>query len=238
MTNLRRRGRRCWGASLAAETKEIVMPKQKDLKRIVRSRMQKTGESYTAARLQLIRKKEPDLAERAGMSDASVKKQTGRSWAEWVKVLDGVQAAEKPHREITQYVSSLGTPDWWTQMVTVGYERIRGLRDKGQRRGGGYEATKSRTFAVPIKKLYAAFANARTRKRWLPATIKVKSASPNKRMRIALDDGTTVEFGFLPKGERKSAVALAHSKLPDKAAAEKMKSWWAERLDALGEILQ
>jgi hypothetical protein len=137
MTNLRRRGRRCWGASLAAETKEIVMPKQKDLKRIVRSRMQKTGESYTAARLQLIRKKEPNLAERAGMSDASVKKQTGRTWAEWVKVLDGVQAAEKPHREITQYVSSLGTPDWWTQMVTVGYERIRGLRDKGQRRGGG-----------------------------------------------------------------------------------------------------
>ena len=26
------------------------MPKQKDLKRVVRSRMQKTGESYTAAR--------------------------------------------------------------------------------------------------------------------------------------------------------------------------------------------
>src|SRR5438477_7709598 len=88
MTNLRRRGRRCWGASLAAETKEIVMPKQKDFKRIIRSRMEKTGESYTAARLQLVRKKEADFAERAGMTDASVKKQTGRTWAQWVKVLD------------------------------------------------------------------------------------------------------------------------------------------------------
>ncbi|MDQ6803303.1 MAG: hypothetical protein M3041_21080 [Acidobacteriota bacterium] len=214
------------------------MPKQKDLKRIVRSRMEKTGESYTAARLQLVKKKEAGLAERAGMSDASVKKQTGRTWATWVKVLDEVQAAEKPHREIAQYVSSLGTPDWWTQMVTVGYERIRGLRDKGQQRGGGYEATKSRTFPVPIKKLYAAFADARTRLRWLPVKVNVKSARPNKRMRLAWDDGTTVEIGFFSKADQKSSVALTHQKLPDKAAAEKMKSWWAERLDALGEIIQ
>jgi uncharacterized protein YndB with AHSA1/START domain len=166
-----------------------------------------------------------------------VKQQTGRTWAEWVRVLDDTRAAERPHREIAQYVSSLGTPDWWSQMVTVGYERIRGLRDKGQRRGGGYAANKSRTFAVPIKKLYAAFANARTRARWLPVKIIVKSANPNKRMRVAWDDGTTVEFGFISKAEKKSSVALAHSKLPDKAAAQKMKSWWGERLDALGDVI-
>jgi len=237
MTNLRRRGRRCWGASLAAETKEIVMPKQKDLKRIVRSRMQKTGESYTAARLQVVKKKEPDFAKLAGMSDASVKKQTGRTWAEWIKVLDAARAVEKPHREIARYVSSLGTPDWWSQMVTVGYERIRGLREKGQRRGGGYEAHKSRTFAVPIKKLYAAFANARTRARWLSMKVSLKSATPTKRMRFAWDDGSSVEVGFISKADKKSSVALTHQKLPNKATAEKMKSWWGERLDALGDVI-
>jgi hypothetical protein len=237
MTNLRRRGRRCWGASLAAETKEIVMPKQKDLKRIIRSRMQKTGESYTAARLQIVKKKAPDYAELAGMSDASVKKQTSRTWAEWVKVLDDARASEKPHREIARYVSSLGTPDWWSQMVTVGYERIRGLREKGQRRGGGYEVSRSRTFNVPIKKLYAAFANARTRARWLPEKVRLKSATPTKRMRFAWEDGTKVEIGFIQKAERKSSVALTHSKLPDKATAEKLRSWWGERLDALGTVL-
>jgi hypothetical protein len=37
---------RRWGASPAAWTKgEFVMPKQKDLKRLTRARMQKTGES-------------------------------------------------------------------------------------------------------------------------------------------------------------------------------------------------
>jgi hypothetical protein len=114
------------------------VPVQKDFKRLVRARMKKTGEAYTAARLQLVSKSDPspDYAERAGMSDGSVRKRTGRAWAEWVRVLDAAGAAQKPHREIAAYVSSLGTPGWWSQMVTVGYERIRGLREKGQRRSG------------------------------------------------------------------------------------------------------
>ena len=212
------------------------MPKQKDFKRIVRSRMQKTGESYTAARLQVLKKKEPDYAALAGMKDAVVKKRTGRDWREWVAVLDAARASEKPHRAIAQYVSSLGTPDWWSQMLTVGYERIRGLRDKGQRRSGEYEASKSRTFAVRVEKLYAAFINARTRKRWLPAKIEVRSANPHKRMRVAWEDGTIVEIMFMRKADRKSSVAVTHQKLPDKSAAERMKAWWNERLDVLGEL--
>src|SRR6266571_6194067 len=36
------------------ETKEIVVPTQKDLKRLVRSRIKKTGDAYTAARLQIL----------------------------------------------------------------------------------------------------------------------------------------------------------------------------------------
>src|SRR5213594_4511279 len=213
------------------------MPKQKDLKRIVRSRMQKTGESYTAARLQLLKKKEPDYAELAGMSETAISRATGRTWAEWVKTLDAVIAAEKPHRDIARYVASLGTPDWWSQTVTVGYERIRGLREKGQRRGGGYEASKSRTFAVPVTKLYNAFANARQRARWLPVKVDVRAANPNKRMRVKWNDQTTVEIMFTSKADRKSSVALTHQKLPDKTAAEEMKRWWSERFDVLGEVL-
>ena len=214
------------------------MPKQKDLKRIVRTRMQKTGESYTAARLHIVKKTEspPALAKTAGMSDASVKKATGKTWAAWVKLLDAANAAEKPHREIVRHVSSTGTPDWWSQMVTVGYERIRGLRDRGQRRGGGYEATKSRTFAVPVSKLFDAFAKPRTRAKWLPGKIKVRTANPPKTMRLQMHDGTLVAIGFLPKGDSKSAVAVQHSKLADKASAEKVKEWWAARFDALATM--
>src|SRR5438874_9105731 len=207
------------------------MPKQKDLKRIVRSRMQKTGESYTAARLHLVKKQDVDFAQIAGMSDAAVKKATSHSWAEWVKLLDDAGAMSKPHREIVHQVSTVGMPSWWSQMVTVGYERIRGLREKGQRRGGGYEAHKSKTFAVPVKKLFAAFAKQ-------AKNYEVRSTTPNKRMTLAWEDDTAVEILFQPKGEKKSVAVVTHQKLPDKATAQKMKSWWGERLDALSAQLQ
>jgi hypothetical protein len=215
------------------------MPKQKDLKRLVRTRMQKTGESYTAARLQILKKTDTptNYAALAGMSDEAVRAKTGRSWAEWVRVLDTERAVDKRHGEIAKFVSSLGTPNWWSQMVTVGYERIRGLRQPGQRVDGWYEASKSRTFAVPVQALFDAFADARIRRQWLPATITVRTAIAPKSMRVSWENGTTVAFWFLSKGRGKSAVALAHQKLRDKPTAEAMKKMWGGYLDRLGEVL-
>jgi hypothetical protein len=216
------------------------MPKQKDLKRLVRSRMKKTGEAYTAARAQLVKKNEPipsNPAEVAGMSDASVSKRTGRTWAQWVDVLDRAGAAAKPHREIAQYVSSLGTPDWWSQTVTVGYERIRGLRDRGQRRGGGYAASKSRTFSVSVGTLFGAFANERQRRRWLPVRVAIRTATPRKRMRVTWDDDSIVVFEFMTKGSAKSAVAVGYENLPDKSAVEAIKKAWSGYFDRLGQFL-
>lgn len=169
------------------------------------------------------------------MSDVSVNKATNRAWAEWVKLLDAAKAAEKPHREIAVIVS-MGTPDWWSQMVTVGYERIRGLRERGQRRGGGDDANKSRTFAVSVSNLFQAFAKPRARSKWLPG-VKVRSSRANKSMRLDMADGTDVAIGFLSKGDKKSAVAIQHSKLLDKATALKTKEWWGELFDALAAML-
>ncbi len=214
------------------------MPKQKDLKRLIRTRMKKTGEAYTAARLHLVKKDSfPDYGALAGLSDASVTKATGRSWARWLTVLDRAGSAEKAHPEIARYVKSLGTAPWWTQMVTVGYERIRGLREKGQRRGGAHQASKSRTFSVPVATLFEAFVNARQRKKWLPVKIAVRSTTPPKRMRVTWEDDTIVVFEFMSKGATKSAVAAGHLKLPDKSAAEAMKKAWSGYFDRLADFL-
>lgn len=215
------------------------MPRQKDLKRLVRARMRKTGEAYTVARLRLLKKTEPapDHAAAAGMSDASVEKATGRTWAQWVRTLDAAGAAQKPHREIARHLSSLGVPSWWSQMVTVGYERIRGLRDCGQRRGGGYTATKSRTFGVPVATLFEAFADAGIRRRWLPGRIVVRSATANKRMRMAREDGTVALVGFTSKAGARSAVAIEHQGLPDRSASEATKKAWSEAFVRLAELL-
>lgn len=219
------------------------MPTHKDFKRLIRGRMQKTGESYTAARAQLLQKRH-DLrlvayAKLAGMSDASVKAKTGCTWERWVRALDRVHAHGWPHRKIVSYVhATYKTPDWWAQMVTVGYERIRGLRAIGQRRDGSFRASRSKTFPVPVSRLFRAFNDARTRRHWLPGVaLTIRTAIADKSARVTWKDGTSVEAYFLPKGEAKSQLAVQHVKLPSKEAAAQMRQYWGERLDALVGVL-
>lgn len=217
------------------------MTKHKDLKRLVRARMTRTGEAYTAARAQVLRKPPvPDYATLAGIADDKVATRTGRTWAEWVKILDGHDAASLRHRDIARLLSdTYGTPDWWTQTVAVGYERIRGLRAIGQRRDGTYEASKSRTFAVPVGALYGAWQNAARRRRWLgDSGVTVRTASRNKYLRLAFRDGTVAVIGFTPKGRSKASVSVQHTKLPDRTAVEGLKRYWSEKLDRLGEVLR
>jgi hypothetical protein len=132
------------------------MPRQKDLKKLVRTRMRKTGEAYTAARAQILKpgpagktaagaSPNPvpvtDYATLAGMSDAAVKAKTGCTWERWVKSLDHHGAATLPHIEIARLIhDTWKVGGWWSQMVAVGYERIKGLRERGQRRTGHYDA--------------------------------------------------------------------------------------------------
>jgi uncharacterized protein YndB with AHSA1/START domain len=221
------------------------MPTHKGFKRLVRTRMRKTGEAYTAARAQLLRRqsptkpKSPDFAKLAGMSDESVRARTGRAWKEWVEVLDRAGAMEWPHSRIARHArEECQVPDWWCQAVAVGYERIKGLRAIGQRRDGTFEASKSRTLAVPLSRLYRAWSDPRQRAKWLPVTaLKVRSAKREKYIRFTWTDETPVVVGFTKKSPAKCQVAVQHSKLASKEAAAAMKTYWAERLTALGEVL-
>lgn len=238
------------------------MPKQKDLKRLARTRMEKTGESYTTSRSQLLAKRSraaeapaptepsaqppaqspvnsPDYAALAGIGDEAVEAKTGCGWEKWVRTLDRQGAASWPHREIARHVhEQYEIPAWWAQMVTVGYERIKGLREMGQRRSGGYETSKSKTVPVPLAELYRAFADGRTRKRWLgDVGLTVRKATPERSMRITWEDDTSVEVGFYAKGEAKSQVAVQHSKLESQDDIEARKAFWGERLEALATLL-
>jgi uncharacterized protein YndB with AHSA1/START domain len=227
------------------------MPANKDFKRLVRGRMQKTGEAYTTARAHLLQRKPhaastpsrapapSDYARIAGRTDAILKERTGCSWERWVKALDRAKAYTWSHREIAKHVHDrYKIPGWWAQTVTVGYERIKGLRAVGQRRDGFYEANKSKTFAVPVARLYRAFHDKRTRGRWLPGVdLTVRTATRGKSMRITWPDQTSLVVGFLRTGNGKSQVAVQHGKLPDRDSAARMKQYWADRLSVLEDVL-
>lgn len=219
------------------------MPSSKDLKKLVRARMSKTGESYTAARARLLEKKlpplPPDLAALAGIKDAAIKARTGRSWRDWVRALDAIGAAAMPHREIARRVhGDFGVGDWWSQTVTVGYERIRGLRQIGQRRDGRFEANKSKVIKADLATVYRAVADGRARARWLPAAeYRVRSMVEGKSVRLAWGDGTAADLWFGAPAPGKCQVAVQHRKLPDRASADRLKGYWAEALGALAAVV-
>jgi hypothetical protein len=225
------------------------MTREKDFKRLVRARMAKTGESYTAARSQILSKstaqparvapRPPDYEALSGIANRRLEERTGCTWDRWVPMLDGLGAAEMPHREIAALVHrKFKVSEWWAQTVTVGYERIKGRRAIGQRIDGRFEAGKSRTFPVSVTTLFDAWRMPRRRKQWLEdAPAVIRTAVAPKSMRLDWGNGTVVTAWFTAKGPGKSAVAVSHTKLDDRAEADRLRKYWSERLDALGRTL-
>jgi hypothetical protein len=218
------------------------MTRQHSFKRLVRARMEKTGESYTAARAQLLAAQEPAATSEPALSisDEAIRRRTGRGWEEWFDLLDEWGVAARPHREIARRLADdEGVDSWDAQAVTVSYERARGLRAVGER-ADGFAITASKSVAVPVERLYEAFVDESLRRRWLPeGELRRRTASKPRSARFDWGDGATrVNVGFTAKGEAKSAVALEHARLGDAEQAERMKAFWRERVAALKEELE
>jgi hypothetical protein len=237
------------------------MPTNKDFKRLVRARMLKTGEAYTTARSQILRRAQagapaetrpspaeasppsietrPSFEARAGIRDAAIEKRTGCTWEKWVFVLDKAGAADWSHRAIAEHVHrTYKVSDWWAQTVTVGYERIKGRREIGQRVSGAFEATRSKTIAAAASKISRAFTDSRQRRKWLPEpAVTIRKAVQGKSVRMSWPDDTSVEVWLTTKGP-KTAVQIAHRKLAGREDVERRKVFWGARLAALQQLLE
>ncbi len=174
-------------------------------------------------------------------SDEAVRGTTGRDYEEWFAVLDGWGAADRKHGEIAAFLTDeQDVGNWWAQTITVEYERARGLRPPGGSRDGTFTVSASKTVAVPVDRLFDAFADERLRERWLPGgVLRERTSRPGRSARFDFGDGATrVNVGFTAKGDTRAQVALAHERLPDAETAERMKAYWRERLAALETLLE
>ena len=221
------------------------MTRQRSFKRLVRTRIEKTGESYTAARavlLTAVEDPQPAAPRMLATSDETIRRRTGRGWEEWFDLLDEWGAAERSHREIARWVAEqqgVVPLAWNAQAVAGSYERARGLREVGEH-ADGYRITASKTVAVPVDRLYEAFADVSRRERWLSdGQLRERTALKPKSVRFDWADGETrVNVFFTAKGERKSTATVHHVRLADAAEAERMKAYWRDRVAAMKEALE
>ena len=176
----------------------------------------------------------------AGVGSDAVARATGKAWDQWLGILDKAGAAAMPHKAIAKLLSEkYAVPPWWSQMITVGYEQARGLREAYQK-SDGYSASVSRTMSAGVERLYGAWADPALRSLWLGAAPVVLTRSTDgKSMRLAWKTGgSRVEVNFTPQGALRSKVAVQHGKLEDREDVAEKKGFWAGALGRLKQLLE
>ena len=242
------------------------MPTQKIFKQRVRTRMAKTGESYTAARRQLLRRAGDGAAAVAEasaetaassqmvppnapvavpadfvptVSAESLVRASGKAHGEWFAILDAWGATEHTHTEIARWLRDVqGVPGWWDQNITVDYERARGMRSRHEMRDG-FSVSATKTIAVDAARALAAFTDEAVRALWFPdAQLRRRPTRAALAARFDWDEpASRVIVGITPKGD-KVQVAVSHEQLPDAAVAAEMKALWRDRLVTLKGVLE
>ncbi len=235
------------------------MTRDKAYKLAIRARMAKTGEPDTTARhyhfdqplappstmatspdtSTLVPDALPTRVAEAGMSDEAIRRGTGRTWDEWFVILDRWQGTERTHPEIARHLAEEhGLGGWWAQSVTVGYERARGIRAIHQLTDG-FSVNASKTFPVPVERLFAAFVEEAARDEWIePGTLRLRTAQANRSARFDVPmNGTRLQVNFAAKGDAKSSAALQHVKLQAQEEIETWRAFWKERLGWLAAVL-
>ncbi len=222
------------------------MTEQRSFKLLVRARMAKTGERYTAARAALLNADDrsdtgngkPTLI----VPDASIRERTGRGWEEWFDLLDAWGAPERSHRDIAKWVASqlqIEPLGWNAQAITGSYERARLGRAVGQM-PDGFRVTVSKTVAAPVERLFDAFVDPSIRRRWLPdPDLHERTATRPKSARFDWNGGPSrLHVTFTAKGPDKSTANLSHERLADAAERDRMKTYWKTATNALQKELE
>ena len=225
------------------------MTESRSFKRRVRERMSKTGESYTAARGHVVDKRERTKESRARLADTSADRiseaklveATGKTWDQWFAILDRWGGTKHTHTEIARHLADdLGAPMWWTQTITVEYERARGMRVKYQRPDGVFAVSSSKTVAAPIEDAYDAVVDDDRRSAWLTdGMMMFRTGTELRSAHFDWEAGPTrVHVWVVEKDGGKTTVAVEHERLDGPHEAELAKAAWADRLKALKVYLE
>jgi len=174
-------------------------------------------------------------------SGKAVQKSTGKKWEEWFSIIDSVGKGME-HKDIASYLhKEFQVTGWWSQMITVAYEKEKGLRENYQR-PDGYSISVSKVIEAPVSTLYRQCENKEMQDKWLSkydGNMIIGKSNTNKSMRITWVDGkTNLEINFYHRGESKSQIVVQHNKLSDNKQAEKMKLYWRDSLERLSQSLR
>lgn len=194
------------------------------------------------------------------VSDESCVRATGKTTAEWNALFDAEHAQHWSHAERIGFVRRHGVlQGWWQQVLTVNYERSRGLRLLGETQGAGFEFGLSRTFPVAPEYAWAKLTTGIGLEAWAGdqvevelkkgawqdlkgKRIEVRGITPGVRLRLVVKEpgvpSRTFQMSVVPGIEGKAAIRFHEENLPGVAARKRADRKWNEIMDEVGTILR
>lgn len=193
------------------------------------------------------------------ISEDAVRRATGRGWRGWWKILDAWGAPRHSHGEIARFLAhEYGLSGWWSQTVTVQYEREHGMREIGETESG-FQMGAQKTFLPDPASAWKLLSSPEGIETWLGR------GAPRELVEgetYRLDDGTGGEIRVVSTGSHvrltwqppswpkpstlqvraveassgRGTLRFHHEQLPDAAARDAMIEHWKERLRAVAKL--
>ena len=188
------------------------------------------------------------------VTSASVKKCTGRSWDQWIKILNAAGADAWSHQEIVAFVKKKYRLSlWWQQGVTSGYELHIGRRVEGQNSKGQYSLTATLTFPISAKSAWQLITSESGLQKWIgpmsPFELRkgetfesqggifgeVRTVKMGQRARIRWQDTdwpkpSILMLYIVSRPSEKCIVVLQHDQLTSPRLREQLRAKWKQAL--------
>ncbi len=161
---------------------------------------------------------------------------TGKTWKEWLALLNGMNAQDLSHKQIAAALESkFAVPGWWAQNITVRFEQEVGRRVPGQSCEGKYQVSVSSTFNGEAETIfnrwrqkYSGYLNFNGVDTTSPPTTSITPKWYYWRVKLA--DGSRLSVNFSKKATNKTLVAVSLENLSSVDEIEQWKTFWKEEL--------
>jgi uncharacterized protein YndB with AHSA1/START domain len=174
-------------------------------------------------------------------------------------LLDAQHAELWSHAERIGFLRRHGVEaGWWQQVLTVNYERARGLRLLGETKTAGFEFGISRTLAVAPERVWEALTTTPGVEYWAGegvhfalekgayyeqhgVRVEVRAVTPDIRVRVwILKPGAprrTVQMSVVPAAGGRCALRFHEEGLPGIAARKRAERHWLGVMDEIESLL-
>ena len=185
------------------------------------------------------------------VTDKTAKAATGKSLQEWFAALDA-RGVTDGRREVIQWMyneTGRGKDVWWPTTIWVEDERAKGVVNKKDGLGEGYNICVTKTIVATPDEVYAAFLDPA----WNGGSPASDGAAytdkggnsgtwsrlrPGKDVRITwqtkgVPNATQVDAAFADKGGGKTGITLNHARIQTREEADGLRAAWGEAFDRL-----